>query len=77
MYSNTHNRNNNKNSPMAKFWSQKQNIYAEGMPQKMNYQKRYMKHMVDLLNEEYHKDRRKKNYLIYTKVKTETQHHQE
>ena len=66
MYSNTHNRNNNKTSPMAKFWSQKQNIYAEGMPQKMNYQKRYMKHMVDLLNEDYHKDRRKKKlFNIY------------
>ena len=66
MYSNTHNRNNNKNSPMSKFWSQKQNIYAEGMPQKMNYQKRYMKHMVDLLNEDYHKDRRKKKlFNIY------------
>ena len=50
MYSNTHNRNNNKNSPMAKFWSQKQNIYAEGMPQKMNYQKRYMKHIRPLQN---------------------------
>ena len=27
----------------------------------MNYQKRFMKYMVDLLNEETHKDRKKKN----------------
>ena len=66
MNSNTHYKNHNKNSSRDKFWSQKQNIYPEGMPQKMNYQKRFMKYMVDLLNEETHKDRKKKKlFSIY------------
>ena len=60
------NPNHNKSSSMTKFWSQKQNVLPEGMPQKLNYQKRYMKYMVDLLNEETFKDRRKKNlYNIF------------
>ena len=55
-----------KNSSMSKFWSQKHNVLPEGMPQKLNYQKRYMKHMVDLLHDETHKDRRKK--IFYNKL---------
>ena len=51
---------------MSKFWSQKHNVLPEGMPQKLNYQKRYMKHMVDLLHDETHKDRRKK--IFYNKL---------
>ena len=65
MDSNAHyrpiNPNLNKKQSMAKFWSQKHNILSEGMPSKMNYQKRYVKYMVDLLNDETHKVRRKKN----------------
>ena len=58
-----------KNSSMSKFWSQKHNVLPEGMPQKLNYQKRYIKHMVDLLHDETHKDRRKK--VFYNKLKDE------
>ena len=37
---------------MNKLWIQKQNILPEGMPQKMNYQKRVIKESIDILNEE-------------------------
>jgi hypothetical protein len=30
----------NKKSTMTKFWSQKYNVLPEGMPQKLNYQRR-------------------------------------
>ena len=36
-----------------KFWSQKQNTASEGMPQKINHLKRFLKDNVDILNEEY------------------------
>ena len=39
------------NTRTDKFWSQQQNTFPEGMPQKMNYQRREVKSMVDLLNE--------------------------
>ena len=75
MDSNVHyrqlNRNQKKNSPMSKFWIQKQNILSEGMPQIMNYDKRYVKHMVDVLNGEAYKDRHKKN--LYNKFKKENE----
>ena len=44
-----------------KLWSQKYNVLPEGMPQKLVYQKRQMKFMVDLLNEEVKKAQRKKD----------------
>ena len=55
------NQNKTKNYSMAKIWSHKYNIASEGMPQKMNRNKRDIKSFVDLLNEETYKDRRKKN----------------
>ena len=57
----------NKKSTMTKFWSQKHNVLPEGMPQKLNYQRRQMKYYVDLLNEETRKDRRKKKDLLKLK----------
>ena len=57
----------NKKSTMTKFWSQKYNVLPEGMPQKLNYQRRQMKYYVDLLNEETRKDRRKKKDLLKLK----------
>ena len=57
----------NKKSTMTKFWSQKHNVLPEGMPQKINYQRRQMKYYVDLLNEETRKDRRKKKDLLKLK----------
>ena len=38
---------------MNKIWVQKQNTLSEGMPQRINYQKRVMKESIDILNEEY------------------------
>ena len=38
---------------MNKIWIQKQNTLSEGMPQKINYQKRVMKDSIDILTEEY------------------------
>ena len=50
-----------KKQAMGKLWSQKCNILPEGMPQKLVYQKRQMKYMVDLLHEEIKKYQRKKD----------------
>ena len=44
---------------MNKLWIQKQNILPEGMPQKMNYQKRVIKESIDILNEERRPNRNK------------------
>ena len=44
-----------------KVWSQKCNILPEGMPHKLINQKRQVKYMVDLLNEEIKKYQRKKD----------------
>ena len=60
-----------KKSPMAKFWSQKYNVLPEGMPQKMNYQKRQIKSDVDLLNEEKRKERRKKELKKQKKIESQ------
>ena len=48
------------NTKTDTFWSQKQNTIPEGMPSKINYQKREVKNMVDILNEDYKAIRRKK-----------------
>lgn len=53
------------NTRTDKFWSQQQNTFPEGMPQKINYQRREVKSMVDLLNEEYIKARRKKKDQLH------------
>ena len=44
---------------MNKLWIQKQNILPEGMPQKMNYQKRVIKESINILNEERRLNRNK------------------
>ena len=44
---------------MNKLWIQKQNILPEGIPQKMNYQKRVIKESIDILNEERRPNRNK------------------
>ena len=75
MDQNNHNKlisqNQLKKSPMVKFWSQIYNVLPEGMPQKMNYQKRQIKCDVDLLNEEKRKERRKKELKKQKKVESQ------
>ena len=65
------NQNQLKKSPMAKFWSQKCNVLPEGMPQKMNYQRRKIKSEVDLLNEEKRRERRKKELKNQKKIESQ------
>ena len=49
-----------KKAYMGKFWSQKCNILPENMPQKLITQKRQMKSMIDILNQEMKRAQRRK-----------------